>query len=200
LLPEITATGEWETFSKELHLTEGRGTGIPTIKRYLERNQSPEPVFETDEQCLYFLTVLPVNSEFLIVKDVNDQVDGNDSNQVSNQEGDQVNDNDSDQFGDNDSNQVNNQVSKQESDNDNDNDNDNDITISLLALCIKPQKREEMFNHIGLKYHTDSFKRHIEPLLSKGWIAMTLPEKAQSKNQKYITTEEGKKILEKAIR
>lgn len=59
-------------FLKELHLTEGRGTGIPTIKRAMKNNVSPEPVLETDEQCSYFLTVLPVHSE--VDDQVNDQV------------------------------------------------------------------------------------------------------------------------------
>lgn len=50
-------------FLKELHLTEGQGTGIPIIKRAMESNQSPPPVFETDNACTYFLTTLPVNPE-----------------------------------------------------------------------------------------------------------------------------------------
>jgi ATP-dependent DNA helicase RecG len=50
-------------FLKELHLTEGRGTGIPTIKRAMKNNGSPEPVLETDEQCTYYLTVLSVHPE-----------------------------------------------------------------------------------------------------------------------------------------
>jgi len=48
-------------FLKELHLTEGRGTGIPTIKKAMKVNGSPSPVLETDDQCTYFLTVLPVH-------------------------------------------------------------------------------------------------------------------------------------------
>ncbi len=48
-------------FLKELHLTEGRGTGIPTIKRVMELNGSPAPLFETDEDSSYFLTVLPAH-------------------------------------------------------------------------------------------------------------------------------------------
>ncbi|WP_373495703.1 Fic family protein [Aquiflexum sp.] len=79
-------------FLKELNLTEGRGTVIPNIKRSLDRNQSPEPVFETDDQCLYFLTVLPANPEFIL---------------------DQVSDNDNDHDRDNDRNQVSNQASNQ---------------------------------------------------------------------------------------
>lgn len=45
-------------FLKELHLTEGRGTGVPKIYRALERNSSPTPILETDPYCNYFLTVI----------------------------------------------------------------------------------------------------------------------------------------------
>jgi ATP-dependent DNA helicase RecG len=45
-------------FLKELRLTEGRGTGFPVIYRTLELNDSPKPVFETDEQSTYFLTTI----------------------------------------------------------------------------------------------------------------------------------------------
>lgn len=43
-------------FLKELRLTEGRGTGIPKIRRFLQQNGSPEPKFETDAESTYFLT------------------------------------------------------------------------------------------------------------------------------------------------
>ena len=36
-------------FLKELHITEGRSTGFPKIYRALKKNDSPLPVFETDE-------------------------------------------------------------------------------------------------------------------------------------------------------
>ncbi|MBV6654296.1 MAG: hypothetical protein KI786_11095 [Mameliella sp.] len=65
-------------FLKELHLTEGRGTGIPTMRRAMERNGSPLPILETDEQCTYFLTSLPVHPIFegdQVSDQVNDQVD-----------------------------------------------------------------------------------------------------------------------------
>ncbi len=45
-------------FMKELDLTEGRGTGIPKIKFFMNRNGSPEPIFETDIDGSYFLTTL----------------------------------------------------------------------------------------------------------------------------------------------
>src|SRR5690606_9644106 len=50
-------------FLKELHLTEGRGTGFPTIYRAMERNGSPKPVFETDDST-YVLVTLPIHEYF----------------------------------------------------------------------------------------------------------------------------------------
>jgi len=47
-------------FLRELHLTEGKGTGIPKIKRAMKNNESNEPVFETDDARSYFLVTLPV--------------------------------------------------------------------------------------------------------------------------------------------
>jgi ATP-dependent DNA helicase RecG len=60
-------------FLKELHLTEGKGTGIPKIKRAMEANGSPEPIFETDDALGYFLTTLPVHSAWP-VQDVTQDV------------------------------------------------------------------------------------------------------------------------------
>ena len=45
-------------FLKELHLTEGKGTGIPKIRRAMKNNGSDEPMFETDDARSYFLTTL----------------------------------------------------------------------------------------------------------------------------------------------
>ncbi|WP_295996154.1 RNA-binding domain-containing protein [uncultured Adlercreutzia sp.] len=45
-------------FLKELHLTEGRNTGMRKMLNALRRNGSPDPVFETDEGRLYFLVTI----------------------------------------------------------------------------------------------------------------------------------------------
>jgi ATP-dependent DNA helicase RecG len=50
-------------FLKELHLTEGRCTGVHKIRRAMATNGSPPPIFETDENHSYFLAVLPVHPE-----------------------------------------------------------------------------------------------------------------------------------------
>ena len=53
-------------FLKELELTEGRGTGIPTIIRALNNNGSPAPVFDTDEpNRSYFVIEIPIHYDFL---------------------------------------------------------------------------------------------------------------------------------------
>lgn len=48
-------------FLKELDLTEGRGTGFPTIYRAMKNNGSPKPIFDTDEQSTHFLVTLLVH-------------------------------------------------------------------------------------------------------------------------------------------
>ncbi len=47
-------------FLKELHLTEGKGTGIPKIKRAMKNNGSKEPIFEMDDARSYFVVILPI--------------------------------------------------------------------------------------------------------------------------------------------
>lgn len=48
-------------FLKELKLTEGRGTGFPKIHKAMQRNGSPPPIFETDADKVYFLTILEIH-------------------------------------------------------------------------------------------------------------------------------------------
>ena len=50
-------------FLKELHLTEGRCTGVPKIHKAMEANGSPPTIFETDEESHYFLTILPIHPQ-----------------------------------------------------------------------------------------------------------------------------------------
>src|SRR5690606_11456112 len=64
-------------FLKELRLTEGRGTGFPTIYRAMADNGSPTPIFETDDDT-YFLVTLPAHG-------IPDRMGNQASNQASNQ-------------------------------------------------------------------------------------------------------------------
>jgi len=81
-------------------------------------------------------------------------------------------------------------------DNDYDNDYDSDHDKKILVFTITPKSRKEIMDLLGLGTHTDNYVRYIAPLLEKGLLAMTLPDKPKSKNQKYITTKKGKKFLD----
>ena len=48
-------------FLKELELTEGRSTGVPTIQEKLANNGSPRATFETTEDRLSILIHIPVH-------------------------------------------------------------------------------------------------------------------------------------------
>ena len=52
-------------FLKELDLTEGRATGIPTIQKKLRENGSPKATIETDELRSYFLIDIPARKDFV---------------------------------------------------------------------------------------------------------------------------------------
>jgi ATP-dependent DNA helicase RecG len=165
-------------FLKELHLTEGRGTGIPTIYKAMANNKSPVPIFETDDQCTYFLTVVPVNPEFSIQQGIQDST--HESNQESNYE----------------SNQENNYESNQESNYESNQENNYENII--LAFCFTPKTRLEILSKLELSNQTKNFNRYVKPLLDKGWLRMTIPEKPKDRNQKYQTTATGRQKTNKS--
>lgn len=59
-------------FLKELNLTEGRATGIPTIQQKLQENGSPRATIETDEERTFFLIDIPCNRHCLGVPVIRD--------------------------------------------------------------------------------------------------------------------------------
>lgn len=52
-------------FLKELHLVEGRNTGIPTAIREIKKNGSPLPIFLTDEDRTFFSVIIPIHEAFV---------------------------------------------------------------------------------------------------------------------------------------
>ena len=55
-------------FLKELSLTEGRATGIPTIQDELRRNGSGRATLSTDESRTFFLIDIPCHPDFVSVE------------------------------------------------------------------------------------------------------------------------------------
>lgn len=62
---------------------------------------------------------------------------------------------------------------------------------ALKALEDKNLSRKKVFAEIGLNGDRRAFKRNIEPLLRGGFIEMTVPDKPNSKLQKYRLTDKG---------
>lgn len=52
-------------FLKELDLTEGKSTGIPTIQEELRNNGSPKATFETDDERRAVTVEIPIHPDFL---------------------------------------------------------------------------------------------------------------------------------------
>ena len=53
-------------FLKELKLTEGHATGLPALKKAMQLNGSPEPVFDFDEERTWFQVMMPIHPAFKI--------------------------------------------------------------------------------------------------------------------------------------
>ena len=179
-------------FLKELQLTEGRGTGLPAIYDAMEANGSPKPVFETDDDCSYFLAVIPAhpladktytetNLEAVIplvfndLTDVvrfanevmvknNSQVTNDITNDITNQVRDILN------------SEVHNRIQE------------------MLMLLQRRLSRTELFEKMEITNQSFNRKKYLDPLLSFGWIEREFPEK-QTTKQTYKISKSGKCIL-----
>ncbi len=68
--------------------------------------------------------------------------------------------------------------------------------MKVLEFCKIPGKREEIQNFIKIN-NREYFRTEIlNPLIEKGLLKRTIPDKPRSSKQKYIITEKGKKLLD----
>lgn len=200
-------------FLKELELTEGRATGIPTILKTLKDNGSPDPRFSTDDDRTYFEVELFIHPAFEnrdnIILDlvgidwdyasidnlINEILLSSLGYTASNQAGNQadwaqvVENQPNDSFELLDSNQVST-IAK-------------GITgcitekhITILRHCVLPQTREDVLSVIKLSNQRKNYVDYMLPLVELNWISMTIPNKPTSPNQQYLTTLKGKLVLE----
>lgn len=59
--------------------------------------------------------------------------------------------------------------------------------IEFLEYCKLPRTRTEMQEFCGLVARRSFNERYLNPLLEKGLLKMTIPDKPRSKNQKYYS-------------
>ena len=56
----------------------------------------------------------------------------------------------------------------------------------ILKFCVEPKTRQEIMEYLGLSSRRQFNERYMKPLLEAGLLVMTIPDKPQSKNQKYV--------------
>ena len=170
-------------FLKELHLTEGRGTGFPTIYKSMRNNGSPDPVFKTDEQCTYFLATLPS----VVINQVSNHAINPVKALVFNDLESIV------AFTNEVSNEVSNEAYHQAS----------SIlhvvvhekVFDILKMVQNYSKSKEILEGIGLSNQTKNRNRYLDPLLEYGWIKMLNPGVKTDPTQMYIITTSGRRLL-----
>ncbi|MFA5180352.1 MAG: RNA-binding domain-containing protein [Syntrophales bacterium] len=156
-------------FLKELNLTEGRGTGIPKILRAIRKNGSPLPIFETDDDRLYFVSRFPIHpgAKQRIIKE--DRAETEKTGTKSGPSRDQVG-------------------TKSEP-------NKDDIR-QILSRCNTPQGVTDLMAVLTWTNRTKFRNKYLNFLIGEGLLEMTIPDKPQSSLQKYRVTEKGKVWLE----
>lgn len=151
-------------YLKELKLTEGRGTGIPKIKRVCTENGSPLPIIHTDQQRSFFVFELLVHQKY---RGRIDHVKKQESDQVQNTTGKELS-----RISRFLSDQVSDQVSDQ-------------MQKLLLLLKDEPLSRKEIMERLNL-VHAHSFREfYLLPSINAGYVIMTIPDKPRSIYQKY---------------
>jgi len=203
-------------FLKELELTEGRATGIPTILKTLKENGSPAPQFNTDDDRTFFEVELFIHPEFkqlpLIkinvaamaatregINKVLDEVLTQAGTIVNAKAGTIVGAISTDT-------QTLDFVSVEIIDRipvtiagtiaDTIADTIVDKDLSLLKTVLKPVDREFIMSTIGLKNLRKNYEKNVKHLVDLNWITMTIPGKPTSSKQQYLTTLKGRLILE----
>ena len=73
------------------------------------------------------------------------------------------------------------------SDQDCDQDKSQDILHAVLDFCITEKSKQEICSFIGYRNLTYFTRKYLNPLLASGQLKMTIPEKPNSRKQKYIT-------------
>ncbi len=162
-------------FLKELELSEGRNTGIPTIQKAMAANGSSLARFETDEERTYLLVRLPLRSaptpqaapqaapqdKLLTVRVLHEMSErmGLPTPQVTPQVAAHV--------------------------------------VRILQAASNALNREGLQQAAGLGDRKHFRTIYLNSLIKAGWLAPTIPGKRSSPLQKYVLTEAGRDWLAK---
>ena len=156
-------------FLKELNLTEGRATGIPTIQKKLRENGSPKAMIKTDEARTFFLIIIPCRKDFV---QVDEKVQDTDIELVMKKMSklcpSYVQD-----------------MTQTEVEN----------MAKCLLRAIKEISAQNMLDGIEDISYKHLRRKYLDKLLDMGAVVMTIPEKPTSSKQKYRLSELGKELI-----
>ena len=192
-------------FLKELDLTEGRATGIPTIQKALRHNGSMAATIETDDDRTYFLITIPCRKGFEgKIPDVSngqqhilDNELGHRLGQISVQVEEPVNQciiSKKKELG-----QILGQMFVQVWGKSRSKNNVQELISSTIDLLCLLKESDLSANGLSESLSFDSTKelkrKIILPLIELGYVAMTYPEKPTSAKHTYRLTEKGKGLF-----
>ena len=183
-------------FLKELDLSEGRATGIPTIQEELKKNGSPRAVIETDEGRTYFLIDIYCHHGFLQSSNSRTAVMTTDLSQVCEN-----------------LSQVLSQVYWADNQG-----SEDDSVPSLSQVCLKsvsswntratltlvaktleeviePKTMRELLDLMGQTNRSRYMNLVVRPLIEMGYVTMTIPDQPNSSRQQYVLTPTGMQLL-----
>ena len=83
------------------------------------------------------------------------------------------------------------QISTHDSAHDSTHDVNGWLLEEILGFCKEPRSKQEIMDHLGYKEQRTFTRRYLRPLLDKGYLQMTLPDKPQSHYQRYVTSSEA---------
>lgn len=192
-------------FLKELDLTEGRATGIPTIQKALKENGSMPATIETDEDRTYFLMTIPCRHGFengtTVGSESRNKVIDNELERIFGQVYSQVEGavnqctiSNKEELG-----QILGQMYVQVWVKSRSKDNVLTLisdTINLLCVLKDTDLSANVLNRDLSFDSTKELKRKIIlPLIEMGYVAMTYPDKPTSAKQTYRLTKRGQELF-----
>jgi ATP-dependent DNA helicase RecG len=73
------------------------------------------------------------------------------------------------------------------------------VAAQVLQFCEQRRKAGEIQNLLGVRHRQTFRENYLTVFLDKGWLTRTIPDKPQSRLQRYQTTQEGKDWLQAAM-
>ena len=155
--------------------------GLSMIHRELERNGSPPPIIETDDDRTFFRVILTMHPAF---------------------EGDEVYQPASQTTGSLLFDRLRSVLASSDQAGDLAGDLADDLAddlaemVEVIKLCaVSPRKQNDLFKALNKKPHADTRSRYLDPLEKAGLIEKTIPDKPTSPKQQYRLTDKGRQLL-----